>query len=145
MTRQVDLRWVEVLQEFATDDEGVYSPPWRERFENGELGPWYGPKGLSAWEQAQRLYEESFDGAGLWDHEQDTKARKHKRDGDWVLDAFKSSPYSFTDNEAQVLVSYFWDQHSIRYIAQFMDVSFQRVHAILGNVRIKARCLGVDK
>lgn len=47
-----------------TDDSGRghdFHPPWRDRFPDGTLGPWYGPTTASAYRVAQQRY---LDGRG---------------------------------------------------------------------------------
>jgi DNA-directed RNA polymerase specialized sigma24 family protein len=131
------------MREDTTDwlTEILYLPPWRERF-GAHLGPEYGPRKLSEYENAWARYNESLAGGGLWDHDEEVRVLAKKARA--MSDRYDAEPMrryverhsaDVPARELEVYVAFWVDGRSVAVAARVLGLTPNTVKALIKRLR----------
>jgi DNA-directed RNA polymerase specialized sigma24 family protein len=129
--------------------EILYLPPWRDRYLTG-LGPEYGPRKLSEYENEWARWGESFHSVptkhatagGLWDHDEEARVLTKKARA--MSDRYDAEPMrryverhsaDVPARELEVYVAFWVDGKSVAVAARVLGLNRKTVQELIRRLR----------
>jgi hypothetical protein len=137
-------------QEDWVSETAKYLAPYRDRYPDGSLSPWFGPMNESAYETRVREYEESTAGGGLWDPEEEARmgvrraalrqAKRRVRDHvEAVVRWVERHGHELSHRHQAVATAVFKDGLGVRRAASRVGMHWRAVEQVVRELRDRAQ------